>query len=323
MTLPSVVDNLTSTSTTDALSANQGSVLDSKFASYLPLSGGTVTGNLVVQGDTTLNKADSGVVKVLGTASNGSFRTRVINGITADGTAYDDLHLQYGANKAIKLGNTASYTISADGSTYSGTSAVANKLGTSNVGTSDRPIYLASGTPTQCNTPASGNYFRGVPYVQSNGVMEIGRYIDFHPTNGSTADYTKRIDAGTGTTARVQTLPDLAGTFCVRQSGITDAGNSWKKVDLGAFKIYFFYNLASRTYNGGVWSAIEFNLPTGITFNPAKMAFSGGANCADNAIRLQVGTWNTATSFKATFMNSYGGNITVDTTITAILIDFS
>ena len=241
MTLPSVVDNLTSTSTTDALSANQGNVLDSKFASYLPLSGGTVTGDLVVQGNTTLNKADSGVVKVLGTASNGSFRTRVINGITADGSSYDDLHLQYGANKAIKLGNTASYTISADGSTYSGTSAVANKLGTSNVGTSDRPIYLASGTPTQCNTPASGNYFRGVPFISSGGVMEVGRYIDFHPTNGSTADYTKRIDAGTGTTARVITIPDETGTMQLKPKNLYNNDSGAKSVTLSETSANFSF----------------------------------------------------------------------------------
>lgn len=41
------VDNsLTSTSTTNALSANQGKVLNEKFNNYLPLAGGTITGNI-------------------------------------------------------------------------------------------------------------------------------------------------------------------------------------------------------------------------------------------------------------------------------------
>lgn len=277
LTLPSVVDNLTSTSTTDALSANQGSVLDSKFASYLPLSGGTVTGNLVVQGDTTLNKADSGVVKVLGTASNGSFRTRVINGITADGTAYDDLHLQYGANKAIKLGNTASYTISADGSTYSGTSAVANKLGTSNVGTSDRPIYLASGTPTQCNTPASGNYFRGIPFISSGGVMEVGRYIDFHPTNGSTADYSKRIDAGTGTTGRVLTLPDKTGTLALEYKNLYANDSGAASVTLSETAANFSYiDVTFKQMNQTQRGMTRVYAPNGKTFNMSILDGDGG-----------------------------------------------
>lgn len=48
-TIPSVVDNLTSTSTSNALSANQGRLLNNKFGNYLPLTGGTLTGNVHMQ----------------------------------------------------------------------------------------------------------------------------------------------------------------------------------------------------------------------------------------------------------------------------------
>ena len=44
-----IIDNLSSTSGTEALSANQGRILNGKFASYLPLSGGTITGGLTAQ----------------------------------------------------------------------------------------------------------------------------------------------------------------------------------------------------------------------------------------------------------------------------------
>lgn len=89
------------------------------------------------------------------------------------------------------------------------------KIGNTTTGSSDRPVYLNSGVLTQCNTPASSNWFRGVPFISSGGVIEIGRYIDFHPTNASTADFTKRIDAGTGTTARTITIPDATGTIAL------------------------------------------------------------------------------------------------------------
>lgn len=46
-TVTTVTNNLTSTSTTAALSAAQGKALNDKFGSYLPLSGGTVTGTTV------------------------------------------------------------------------------------------------------------------------------------------------------------------------------------------------------------------------------------------------------------------------------------
>jgi hypothetical protein len=40
----------------------------------------------------------------------------------------------------------------------------------------------------------SGNRFTKIPTIDSAGVMEIGRYIDFHNTDGDTTDYTYRID---------------------------------------------------------------------------------------------------------------------------------
>ena len=97
----------------------------------------------------------------------------------------------------------------------SGNATTASKLGSSTVGASDTPIYLNGGTATSCDYPVSGSWFKGVPSVSSAGVMEIGRYIDFHPTNGSELDYSKRIDAGTGTTKRTLTLPDKTGTLAV------------------------------------------------------------------------------------------------------------
>jgi hypothetical protein len=41
---------------------------------------------------------------------------------------------------------------------------------------------------------ASGNRWTNIPTVGSGGVMEIGRYIDFHSTAGDTTDFTYRID---------------------------------------------------------------------------------------------------------------------------------
>lgn len=49
-----IQDNLTSTSTTDSLSANQGKVLNDKFAKYLPLTGGTLSGGLRINKENLL-----------------------------------------------------------------------------------------------------------------------------------------------------------------------------------------------------------------------------------------------------------------------------
>ena len=78
------------------------------------------------------------------------------------------------------------------------TATTATKLGSSTVGGTATPIYLNAGSPTSVSTPESGSWFQGVPKVGPDGVMEIGAYIDFHPTNASTADYSVRLqDNGT------------------------------------------------------------------------------------------------------------------------------
>lgn len=72
-----IVDNLTSTSTTDALSANQGRVLNGKFSSYLPLTGGTLTGGVHVQksSDDTYfyaKRTDTGTEIAMGIGAGGT-----------------------------------------------------------------------------------------------------------------------------------------------------------------------------------------------------------------------------------------------------------
>jgi hypothetical protein len=51
-------------------------------------------------------------------------------------------------------------------------------------------INFAYGGSTYVLEGASGNRFGTVPVVRSDGVMEIGNYIDFHTSDGDTGDYT-------------------------------------------------------------------------------------------------------------------------------------
>lgn len=89
-----IQNNLTSTSTTDSLSAYQGKILNEKFANYLPLSGGTLTGaltvpSLTVTGASTFSQAING--SILGNAATASrlqnARTISLSGsVTGSGT---------------------------------------------------------------------------------------------------------------------------------------------------------------------------------------------------------------------------------------------
>lgn len=46
---------------------------------------------------------------------------------------------------------------------------------------------------------SSGNWFSSIPVIRNDGVMEAGKYIDFHTTNTGTTDYDVRLTAGSGT----------------------------------------------------------------------------------------------------------------------------
>ena len=50
--------------------------------------------------------------------------------------------------------------------------------------------------------PESGAWFRGAPQIGSDGLMEVGRYIDFHNTNTGTTDFDVRLDCRTGNLLR-------------------------------------------------------------------------------------------------------------------------
>ena len=107
-----IQNNLTSTSTTDSLSAAQGKALNDKFASYVPTTR-TVNGH-ALSANVTVTKSDVG----LGNVDN-----------TAD------------ANKSVK------YATSAGSAT---TATTASKLGT-NAGSTTQPVYFANGVPVAAN----------------------------------------------------------------------------------------------------------------------------------------------------------------------------
>ncbi len=128
--------------------------------SYLKLTGGTL----------------SGALNISGTAASKPLRARGIVG--SDGNGSDgELHLQFGANNVIKLGNEAAYSISADGGTYTGK---ANTAGTADIAKVANSVTWAnvSGKPSTF-TPAShthnyaGSSSAGGSAWSSNAVNNI------------------------------------------------------------------------------------------------------------------------------------------------------
>lgn len=127
------------------------------------------------------------------------YADEVTNADTVDGYHASGLFTNLsnsGNNISITVGGT-NKTLTPAYATSAGTASNSNALGGYSLGTSS----------------TSGTWGK-VPLVKSDGVIEIGRYIDMHYTNTSTKDYGTRIqissDAG-----NVLTLPTSSGTLCL------------------------------------------------------------------------------------------------------------
>ena len=68
----------------------------------------------------------------------------------------------------------------------------------------------------------SGSTFGGIPWVRTDGVMECGRYFDFHFTSGETNDYSTRLQA-TGQYNNNVFLPSATGTLALTTDTVSNS----------------------------------------------------------------------------------------------------
>lgn len=206
--------------------------------SYISVVGTTSTGGIAylkIGNAVATGSADNarGVLCVYGTGTSGAQ-------IKCDSTRADDYELMLPAAAGRLVYHTTGSQIGSGIKPIYVSSAGKATASTSTVGNGSNPVYLSSGTITACSYPKSGAYFQGVPSVTSDGVMEIGRYIDFHPTNASTLDFSARLDCGTSTKVRTITLPDYPGTLLVHHGSLTR--NTDEDTHARAIQDYFTAN---------------------------------------------------------------------------------
>ena len=132
-----------------------------------------------------------------------------------------------------------------------------------------------------------------------------------------------RATAGS-TASRWVTFPDLNGTAVVKQSdAIAKDANGWYKVNMGAFTLYFKNgDTASQSFAASTWSYLNMNLPSGITYNDAKMLLFGNAKGRDNAIRVCFCVFSGNTYMQFSWHNASSGAITTQIRYNVGLIVF-
>ena len=75
-------------------------------------------------------------------------------------------------------------------------------------------------------SPSNGAWWQGTPLVDSDGVMEIGKYIDFHYTKTSTLDFSVRLICPETSSGIEVTLPSSKGTLALASDYIPLKGSS-------------------------------------------------------------------------------------------------
>ncbi|QIW87001.1 hypothetical protein AHP1_1701 [Aeromonas phage Ahp1_CNU-2021] len=230
LTVPKVL--LSAAQGTEANSAARKDYVDAVDAKNVAKTGDTMTGNLVVKTDIFVKDnvnvtghqitfGDKAAGKTSGETgittarfielltAMGAFKTvdwvgnvtwnYAANNVLTD-TGYGNIHL---AGCTVEVNGIAEYTIRLTTPTMSGTSMPGAQNNTqsefiyNNQGASYQPKWRRQINDTM--VVDNGNSWAGVvgkvPFIGSNGVMEVAKYIDFHDTN-STEDFTTRLAVG-------------------------------------------------------------------------------------------------------------------------------
>lgn len=167
------VDNLTSTATDQSLSANQGRILNNKFADYVPTSrtvnGKALTSNIVLTASDVSASAVGHTHSYAGSSTPGG-PAKTVEGGNATADAARHVWFSDSSTEAARVSNdnfkynpvgniatcnisgnaaSATYATSAGSANSATTATTATQL-SSSAGSATNPIYFSNGKPTAC-----------------------------------------------------------------------------------------------------------------------------------------------------------------------------
>ena len=155
-----------------------------------------------------------GTGDVNGTISNCDRIYNQVNGSNGDlylGNSGNSGHV-YTQDIASQSG-TSYWTISQSGIATFSNQVTGSKFINSN--SSDSYVLLGGGgTLALTKAGTTSGVFGGIPVIGSDGVMETGRYLDFHYSNSSTNDYAVRLSCNNDNNVVVY-LPSSSGTLAL------------------------------------------------------------------------------------------------------------
>lgn len=160
----------------------------SAVGNYLPLSGGTLTGDL------NFANVSTGIRGITGAIGDNDF-WRVAGGATSTDSGYLELATGGDANEPIYIRQyTGKFTTVKRTATLldgSGNTSFPGQV----TATTFNGIATNSAKLDGYSLINGNNYFNVIPLISDDGVMEVGHYLDFHNASPSTSDYNVRIQA--------------------------------------------------------------------------------------------------------------------------------
>ena len=191
------------------------------------------------------------------------------------------------------------------------TATVASKLSnTSAIGSSTQPVYFnSSGQPVAVNKydKQTGKTTDFVPHVKSDGVMEIGKYIDFHNTSEDTSNYIVRITArdssetdGAGLTLTDTTVGTFKGNLNGTATKATQDGNGNNIINTYLTKTAGVTNITWDNTNKKLIKTINNSNSDIVTLYAANLKLNNAAvyNTELEVKNIKIGNGSTSTSTK-------------------------
>ena len=186
----------------------------SEYLKGLSVNGRTITytkgdgssGTIVTQDTVYTHPTTSGNKHIPSGGSAGQFLKWSANGTAvwaADNNTITTIATATGSGNAITSLSASNGVITPTlGKTFSESTHNHNSAYTAlakSKGSAINPIFTnSSGVITACNAPKSGAWFNAIPQINSSGVTELGKYLDFHISNTATNDYDVRLTATSG-----------------------------------------------------------------------------------------------------------------------------
>lgn len=157
-----------------------------------------------------------------------------------------------------------------------------------------RVAYASSAGNAQTLGGYPRNYsqapFGTIPYIGSDGVMEIGRYIDYHYDNSDKYDFSTRLQT-TGNHANVVNLPSASGTLA-----LISQVSTWKSqiIDMRSYSESYWHPVTVPLPNFG-YNKIKVSVQLNSKDKPSWATHDSGITC-NMEIWATAGGWGTTNS---------------------------